>query len=522
MSFILPMIFIFPFLAAFISFFIGRKSERACGLFSVISCGITLVLTIICIFTSYGSSFEILGYSLVFEGFHAVYAAISAFMWFCSALISPKYFEGHGKTRGYYFFFLLTEGALLGMFISADLFTVFVFFEMMSFASYTWVTHEKTEKAMAAGRTYLTVSVIGGMAMLMGLFMLYTITGTLEIYSLYDAVCAAGKSTKLYISAFLMLCGFGAKAGLFPLHIWLPKAHPVAPAPASALLSGVLTKAGVFGIIVITGQILRHDRIWGLTLLVLALITMVLGAVLALMSIDLKRVLACSSLSQIGFILVGVSMIALLGEENFLAANGTFLYMINHSLVKLVLFLSAGAIYMKAHTLDINRLRGFGRKKPLLAAVFLVGASSLSGLPGFCGYISKTLVHESIVEFSVSAGIIGNIIEWLFLISGGFTLAYMIKLFVAIFIEKPCEEHEKSKISTVVYTSLVISALSLIPFGLFPHAISEKVISFMLPLSSGGEFEERIDYFSFKNLSGILISIAIGVAVYFLIVRMLL
>ena len=194
------------------------------------------------------------------------------------------------------------------------------------------------------------------------------------------------------------LVGFGAKAGMFPLHIWLPKAHPVAPAPASALLSGILTKSGVFGIIGISCWLFDGVPGWGNLLLIPAVITMFLGAVLAVFSVDLKRTLACSSMSQIGFILTGVSMCVLLGEHGSIAACGAVLHILNHSLIKLTLFVAAGVVYFNVHSLDLNDVRGFGKDKPLLKLAFLSGACSIAGIPGFGGYISKTLLHEGIVE----------------------------------------------------------------------------------------------------------------------------
>ena len=188
-------------------------------------------------------------------------------------------------------------------------------------------------------------------------------------------------------------------SGQRPAHIWLPKAHPVAPAPASALLSGILTKVGMFGILVLTSYLFLWDSGWGSLILILGVCTMVIGAVLALFSIDLKRTLACSSVSQIGFILVGVGMSGLLGEENALAIRGSLLHMVNHSLIKLALFMAAGVVFMNVHKLDLNEIRGFGRKKPLLNGIFLMGALGIGGIPLWNGYISKTLIHESIVEY---------------------------------------------------------------------------------------------------------------------------
>lgn len=193
--------------------------------------------------------------------------------------------------------------------------------------------------------------------------------------------------------------------------------------------------------------------------------------------------------------------------------------MINHSIVKLTLFLAAGAIYMSAHTLDLNKLRGFGRGKPFLAIVFLIGACSLAGVPGFCGYISKTLVHESIVEYAHHAGTFITAVEWLFLFSGGLTAAYMTKLFVAIFVEKGDGEGKKMKLTLASKIALGLSALPLIVLGVMPHQLSDKITGSMLAIADGHAFGEEINYFSFTNIKGVLISLAIGAIVYFGFIR---
>lgn len=334
-----------------------------------------------------------------------------------------------------------------------------------------------------------------------------------------------------------MFFGFGAKAGAFPLHIWLPKAHPVAPAPASALLSGILTKTGIFGILVISCKIMLHDVAWGTFVLVVGVLTMVAGAVLAVFSIDFKRTLACSSVSQIGFILVGIGMQGLLGEENALAVRGTFLHMINHSLFKLVLFMAAGVIYMNLHKLDLNEIRGFGRKKPLLAFIYLMGALGIGGIPMWSGYVSKTLIHESIVEYihllgenAVHTGVFGvsdmKIIEWLFLISGGLTVAYMCKLFAAVFLEKntdaalqekyDAQRHYMNGASTAVLT---VSAVLFPIMGILPHLTMDKLADMGQGFMGLAHMEESVAYFSLTNLKGGLTSIAIGLVIYFAIVR---
>ena len=253
-----------------------------------------------------------LGLHLKADGFRALYATVAAFMWMLTGWFSPEYFGHYHNRNRYYFFNLMTLGATVGVFLSDDLYTTLIFFEIMSLTSYVWVAQEETDGAMRAAATYLAVAVIGGLTTLMGLFLLYKELGTLSFEDMKTAAAALTDRSGLTVASWLTLVGFAAKAGLFPLHIWLPKAHPVAPAPASALLSGILTKSGVFGMIVICANLMRGDCWFADGLLTLGAITMFLGAVLALFSVDLKRVLACSSMSQIGFITVGLSMMVML------------------------------------------------------------------------------------------------------------------------------------------------------------------------------------------------------------------
>ena len=461
-----------------------------------------------------------------------IYCYIALFMWSVSLLFSKEYFAHYSHKARYYGFMLLTMFATLGVFLAKDLFTMFIFFEVMSLSSYVWVVQEETEEALEVGVTYLTIAVIGGMVMLMGLFLLNHALGTLQIDKLYQAVQSvwSEKSGQIYTAGFLMLFGFGAKAGMFPLHFWLPKAHPVAPAPASALLSGILTKCGILGILVLTAQIFVHDLTWGSVILTLGVFGMVVGAVLAVFSVNLKRTLACSSVSQIGFILVGVGMQCFLGEENALAVWGTFLHMVNHSLIKLLLFNLAGVIYMNTHALDLNTVRGFGRKKPFLMITFLMGALGIGGMPLLNGYVSKTLLHESIVEYIAHltahghSALLFQTIEWIFLFSGGLTVAYMLKLFVCLFMEKNSklqEQYDAKSNYMSVLSKLVlgISAVILPIMGAFPGMTMNKMADAVMGFLRSGPLHHEVHYFTWVNLKGGLISIGIGILVYFLVIR---
>ena len=527
-------LFIFlPMACAALAALSGRKGAEAAPYYTALSAAAAELLLAVVLLVLPVSEVRIpvalsLGLHLTMDGFRRIYALIIAFMWFMTMLLSKEYFRGHHHLRRYYFFNLMTEGAILGVFLAADLFTALVFFEIMSFTSFVWVIQEETEGAVRAANTYLAIAVIGGLSALFGIFLLHHRFGTTEIARLYELSEACGNKRLLYTAGACILVGFGAKAGMFPLHIWLPKAHPVAPAPASALLSGVLTKSGIFGVIAISCGLFREDPGWGLLILVLGTITMFLGAVLALLSIDLKRTLACSSMSQIGFILIGIGCTCLLGEEGILSSAGTMLHMVNHSMLKLVLFLSAGVVYMNLHELDLNKIRGFGRGKYVLQVCFLLGAAGIGGIPGLNGYISKTLLHEGIVEAAHLYGPWLKFTEWIFLLSGGMTLAYMTKLYVCIFAEKPGKEaerfqeemkaHHPKYLGAFGHAALLGAAVFMPLLGLTGNTLMRRIAGLSAPFFRA-EALGKISYFSWENLKGAGISLLFGAVIYLVIVR---
>lgn len=497
-----------------------------------------------------------MGLNFRLDGFRLIYVCIAILMWGMSGLFSKEYMAHYENKGRYYTFFWVTFVATIAVFLSADLYTTFIFFEIMSFTSYVWVAFDEKKESLKAAETYLAVAIIGGMVMLMGLFLLYDLLGTLKMEELGAAavqVLAGGAPangalverwcephTQLYLAGGLLLFGFGAKAGCFPLHIWLPKAHPVAPAPTSALLSGILTKTGIFGILVVTCNLFAADGNWGFLITALGLITMFLGALLALFSVNLKRTLACSSVSQIGFILTGIGMSCLLmamDGNNAIAVRGTFLHMVNHSLIKLVLFLCAGVVFMNLHQLNLNDIRGFGRKKPALCFSFLMGALGIGGIPLWNGYVSKTLLHEGIVEYRAllaegveALGMLANpqlwaVAEWLFLLTGGMTVAYMLKLFVVLFVEKhPVRQMEFDEISGAYMNqasrfALIVSAAILPILGMLPGITMDKLADMGQSFFMGDALEHTVHYLSWGNLKGSFISIGIGIFLYVVVVR---
>ncbi|MDE7206273.1 MAG: complex I subunit 5 family protein, partial [Lachnospiraceae bacterium] len=479
---------------------------------------------------------------------------------FVTFLYAKEFMKNDTRVIRYDFFNLLTLGATMGIFYAADFFTLFFFFEIMSFTSFMWVAHRQTYASQYASGTYLGIAVAGGMAILMGIFIVYANFGTLEFEKL--GTISVENTVPVLAAAVCMFLGFGAKAGAFPVHVWLPASYTEAPAPATTLLSAVLSKTGIFGLILITCELIPPLLwgSWGRLILIAGVITMVLGGIRAVMSGNLKTTIAYSSMSQIGFILVGIGMLALHGElveflgqgrllvtdeelaSFYMTRNGVFLHMVNHSIVKLVLFLIAGVVFMNAGSYELNKVRGFGRGKPFLLVTFLLAACGVGGIPLFNGYVSKTLLHESIAEYAellwsvqVTMGVQGlsptfvKAVEYLFLFSGGLTLAYMAKLFVVLFVERNedtllQDEYEGKKKYASVFSKAAI-ALCAVPIpliGVLPNLVADHLAVYGAAV--GGElspFIKQVHYFSLNNLSGAVISAAVAVVVYLLVVRFL-
>ncbi|MDO4805260.1 MAG: complex I subunit 5 family protein [Lachnospiraceae bacterium] len=538
----------------------------------------------------------IFAYGLHFtvDGFRAVYSLVTAIMWAGTTLFAKEYFahEREGLDR-YWLFVIMTLGATEGVMLSADLMTSFIFFEILSLTSFTWVIHEETAGAIRAAYTYLFIAVIGGLVLFMGLVLVKDTCGTLAFDELSDAVRTASANPaaakRIFAGAICILLGFGCKAGMFPVHVWLPKAHPVAPSPASALLSGILTKVGVYGIIMTATQALFGNRQYGLLIFGLGLVTMFLGALLALFSVNLKRTLACSSMSQIGFILAGIGMAVFtnalaegadlaqplvrsnivemtahtlldtqsmgvtaevltgthaawmsandalepLYEEGVaFALSGAMLHMVNHSLLKLVLFMAAGVVVMNLHKLTLDDIRGWGRNKTALKVAFALGALGISGVPLFNGYISKTMLHEGIVvgiELTEELGGMGiinaalRIGEWVFLVSGGFTFAYMLKLFICLFLEKNQDADIQAGYDANASCMNLASAIAILGSSLFMVVLGQPAVMTRLAAFMNRR-EEILEFSAFvpENLKGGAISLGIGAILYVCVVRRLL
>ena len=308
-----------------------------------------------------------------------------------------------GAENNYYFFLLLLFGSLAGIASSSNLGGLFVFWELMTVSSYVLVAYENTRAAHAAAVKYYVMCTVAAAFLLPGLLLLSVSLGSLDLVTLSQSAKAVTPGLAAFI-ALLALIGYGVKAGLVPGHSWLPDAHPAAPSSISAPLSGILTKAGVFGLTqllfglfgmgVLLGSGDPVAGIPGIGLLVtfLGAITMIYGEFMALQQDDIKRLLAYSTMGQVGEITLTM------GLCTWLAATGALMHLVNHAIMKDLLFLCSGALILRAGGRNLSDLNGLGRAMPFTAGCMVIGLLSIMGLPPFAGFMSKFVMLYAIAD----------------------------------------------------------------------------------------------------------------------------
>jgi formate hydrogenlyase subunit 3/multisubunit Na+/H+ antiporter MnhD subunit len=514
-----------PLAGSIIGFIIGKKEEKLRDLFNIIMTGFNFLLVTSLFSTVMNQKVEVsvpdimgIGLYLKLDMFRYIFVWLTALIWFLVTIYSTQYLLSYKNRNRYYLFFMLTYGSTLGIFISQNLLNLFTFFEIMSLTSYPLIIHDEDQYSQDAGKTYLIMAVSGGLVLLMGLFLLYDFTQTLDINEIRFMLQGIGNIK--YVISGLIIVGFGVKAGMFPLHIWLPKAHPAAPAPASAILSGVLLKTGIFGILITVEIIIPGDLYISAALLVLGFITMFTGGFLAIFQRNIKRILAYSSISQMGYIIVGIGLMGILYGHEAIAFYGILYHIINHMIFKVLLFLCAGIIYMKLHELSINGIGGVGRNKKVLKICFFIGACAIMGVPGFNGFISKNLLHHALSEAIVLyGGFWLHFGEVIFVMSSAFTAAYILKLFVAVFVEKSDNDVEtvKAKVSGRAKAPIAILAILILLTGVYP----EFIINIIGKAAESFHINKAIDvnFYSFENIKSSFLSIFIGTLIYLFFIR---
>jgi len=515
-------------ISSFIGYALGRKNEKYRDIFNIAMTGLLFVVVTMLYKYVVVNPMEVsipyvmgTGMHLKLDMFRYVFVWLTAMVWFLTTLYSTQYLINYKNRNRYYLFFMLTLSSTMGIFISENFLNLFTFFEIMSFTSYALVINDEDDYSHNAGNTYIIMAVTGGLFLLMGLFLLYNYTQTLDIGDLRVLVGNLGDIKYLIVT--LIIIGFGVKAGMVPLHVWLPKAYPSAPTPATVVLSAILAKTGIFGIILTIEVVMSGDFTISIIILVIGFLNMFLGGFLAMMQRNIKRILAYSSMSQIGYILVGIGLIGILKEHRTIAIYGTLYHVINHGIFKALLFMGTGTIYLVLNELSINKIGGFGIHKYVLKIIFFIGVLSVIGMPGFNGFTSKTLLHEALIEAQhMYGGIFFKICEFVFIISSSFTVAYLLKIFVAVFVEKSNQDIEgvKAKITKRALLPMAIFSLMSNYIGLNPNAIL-LVLDKSLQ-SFGNAHSININFYTFNNIKSSIIIILIGISIYITFVRRIL
>lgn len=398
-----------------------------------------------------------------------VFAVVMCFVWAAAGVYSFEYMAHEGHEKRYYGLYLLTLGVLMGLCMAGSIVTFYMFYEAMTLLTMPLVMHTGKKDAVAAGIKYLIYSVIGASLALLGIFVLspYVTTFSFLPGGVLDAAKSAGHEPLILATVFAMLIGFGTKAGLFPMHGWLPTAHPAAPSPASAVLSGVITKAGVLGVIrlcfcYIGADVLRGT--WVQTAFMgLTLFTVFMGSLLAFRERVLKKRLAWSSVSQVSYVLFGVSTLHPVG------LIGAVLHVVAHSLIKDTLFMSAGAIILKTGKTLVKDLRGIGRQMPTVMWCFTFASLGLIGIPPCLGFVSKWYLAQGSLAMTGVPAFLNVLGPAVLLISALLTAGYLMPIVIrGFFPGEDAPELPKCEPGWGMRAPLILLTALMVLLGMFP------------------------------------------------------
>jgi len=311
----------------------------------------------------------------------------------CAGIFSIDYMEHYGAKANYYALFLIMVAGMNGLVLAKDLFQVYLFLEVAAVASYALVAYGLGYEELEAAFKYLLLSVVASAFVLIGVTILFGLTGSLGFEAVGRGLQELPAGPMAALCAALFVAGFGLKAALIPFHAWLPDAHPSAPAPISAMLSGLLIKvSGIYALTRIFFSVFGLTPFLSNLLMGLGVISAVVAALLALGQKDIKRMLAYSSISQVGYIVLGIGLGTPLG------ILGGLFHLFNHALAKGLLFLTSGSVQMATGTRNLDEMGGLAKRMPWTAATNLVGSLSIAGVPPLGGFWSKLIIIMALVQ----------------------------------------------------------------------------------------------------------------------------
>lgn len=386
-------------------------------------------------------------------------------------IYSSSYMAGETGEEKYYALLIAMTGAMIGLACAADLFNLWVWFETMAVSSYLLVLFYRQQPAsLEAGVKYLVQSAIGSVLVLLGVALVLFQTGTLSL----SAIRLAESSPVLVAAGGLFIVGFGVKIALVPLHTWLPDAHAQAPSGISAMLSGVVIEAGLIALLRVLGTLAGVTTSWSALLLGFGVMNMLVGNLMALRQENIKRLLAFSSLSHVGYMLLGFGVALYSGEAT--GAQGGFFHLLTHGLMKGLAFLAAGALLYGLHlangrhaSLTVADLSGAARRYPIAALTFSLAVLGLGGLPPLAGFMSKWQIF--VAGFETENTLIASLVVFA-AFNSVLSLAYYAPLVNRLYRQHPSEVVQYGQpLPYSMRVVLVLLAMAVVAIGIFPELV---------------------------------------------------
>ena len=517
-----------PVVGSLIQYIIDRSSDNQRDISIVFWTFISFILSLLLYPQALSAQtlrFEgvlLLGVSLRIDLVGFVMLLLTSFLWLFVMMYSHHYMMHEEHRNRFYIFLSITFSCILGTILAGDLLTMFLFFEGMTLSSFMLVTHGNQRESLKAGIQYLFMGVFGGLLILLAIILQIVLVGSLSFVQDQSLFTQIGSSA--YIIFGLLFLGFGIKAGMAPVHIWLPKAHPVAPTPASALLSGIMIKIGAYGILRV---LLSYGFVplgslgaWidvqnlGLALMWLGILTMLIGVFMALQQSHIKKMLAYHSISQMGYIVLAIGMMAFLKDKGSMGFVGALYHIVNHALFKSLLFMVAGVIYLSLHNLNMYELGGLYRRFPITAIIALIASLGIAGMPLLNGFASKSLIHHALAKAIHDGPGSLILIEYLFIVISAGTVTSFIKLFGYTFLGPIQKEHIQCERSVkIMELAMAGIAIVIVLIGLFPNFVLDHLLVPALYQSNFDvhTIEKYLTHVSFFNMEDLISTLKITV-----------
>ena len=471
---LLPMIF--PLIMGLLIGFQKEEKQRNVLVFIAMAAEAALVWTL-CMGEYTVDAWHMMGtLSIVYhtDGLAKLFACLISTIWLIAAVFSMEYMKHEEKPARFFMFYTFSLGALMSLCFSANMLTLYLSYEFMTLLTVPLVIHTGTPEAARAGMKYLGYSIFGAGLGLLGFFFLHTYCETTMFVAggTLDMAKVAGRENMLLTVFLLMALGFGCKAGMFPLHAWLPTAHPVAPSPASAVLSGIITKGGVVAIIRVTYYLFGPDFLRGTwaqaVVMGLAILTIFMGSMLAYKEKLLKKRLAYSTVSNVSYVVFGLM---LLSPAGFM---GALLQVVFHAVAKNILFLCAGAIIYKTHKTFVYELKALGKEMPIVMWCFAFAALSLIGIPPTSGFVSKWYLAQGGLAFGAE-GILGVAV---LMVSALLTAGYLLPVVLGAFFPGKDFDYgslQKKEPNYLMTVPLVLLSVAVVCFGVMPAPLMNVI-----------------------------------------------